>query len=152
MLHAVDGLVFETPFGFQRESTTVSLRAPPEKTGAEADLRPNLVVHRRPAGQAASLADCVAEATKELAESVPGIGRVEAADLRFDDGARGTALAYSFASAVRPGVTVAQLQALRLDGATVTSLTLTTAAKLLTEPRRGEYLKALASARPSGSP
>lgn len=147
MLYGVDGLIIEAPFGFAPESETVCFRAAPSGAGA---LRPNLVFHRRPAARGASLADCAASIVRELSAAVPGIGTIASADLRFADGARGVVLSYEFPAASLAGVSIAQLQALRLDGATLATLAFTVPAPELTGARRAEVLRAFASLGSTG--
>lgn len=145
------GLAFEAPPGFVRESTSVALRATPESGLAEAGLRgpvrPNLLVERRPAPAGASLSQCVAAIQADLVRSIPGLRGFDSLDARFADGATGIVLGYTFPAPRAADVVLAQLQAIRLDGATLTTITITTTLSNLTETRRDQFLRILASAR-----
>ncbi len=144
------GLAFEAPPGFRRESTTVTLRVAPgagfDEAGLRSPVRPNLIVNRRPA-PAAGLAACVARVEEDLLRTIPGIRAIDAADVRFADGAVGVVLGYTYPAPRVAGVILCQLQALRLDGETLSSLTVTTTLSHLTETRRDQFLKVLVSAR-----
>jgi hypothetical protein len=146
--HSIDGVVFDAPAEFVREETMVSLRVP-ASGGAkdpriEHPVRPNLVVHRRPAAAGSDLARIAASTGADLARSLPGLSPIESVDLIFADGVKGLLLAYSFPAP--KGLRVCQLQALRLDGGMVTSLTVSTEQALLTDAVRVAYVRALASA------
>ncbi len=144
----VDGILIEAPAKFVKEETMVSLRVPARAGTKDAriqnPLRPNLIVHRRLAGARADLAAVVARTREELARSIPGLSPVESADVAFDDGVTGVLLAYSFPAP--KGLRVCQLQALRLDDGTVTSLTVTAEQSQMTEAAKKAFLRALASA------
>ena len=146
---AVEGISFEPPPGLEREEVMASFRVP-AKAGlrdarVEHPIRPNLVVHRRPAKPGSDLAAVVASVREQLVKSLLGMSPIESADITFADGAKGVLLAFSFPAP--QGLSCAQLQALRLDGGTVTSLTMTTEESHLTPGDRDAYLKALGSAK-----
>jgi hypothetical protein len=142
-------LEVEAPAGFVPEETMTTLRVPAAQglndPRTTTPVRPNLVVHRRPLEGKSELALEVARTRKELSTSVPGISRVESADMTFADGVAGVVLAYSMAAP--KGLEVCQLQALRLDGKMLTTLTISTERSHLDDARKAEYLRALASAR-----
>lgn len=152
---SVAGLAFEPPTGFRPEVTTVTLRVPEGSGFSEpplaAPVRPTLVVERRPA-PAAGLVECVAHAEAELARAIPGLTGFDAVDVRFADGAVGVVIAYAFPAPRVADVVLCQLQALRLDAGKLTCLTLTTTRSGLTETRRDQYVRILASAHLAGDP
>jgi len=146
------GVRVEPPAGFALEETMVSLRVPAaegyrdERT--QTPVRPNLVIHRRPAvGADGDLSRAVARVRAELHGSVPGLSAVESEDIRFADGAHGVLLAYVMPAP--KGLEICQLQALRLDGGTLTTLTISTERAHLTDERKVAYVRALLSAAPA---
>lgn len=151
MLTNVDGIRFEAPESFVREETMVSLRVPEEqgmsdpRTGTP--IRPNVVVHRRPE-RVADLSRVTARIRAELATAIPGLSPIEAADVTFTDGRPGVLLAYAMPAP--KGLEICQLQAMRIDGGVLTTLTISTEKKALTPERKNAYVKSLVSARLSG--
>jgi hypothetical protein len=149
MSGVIGDLRIDLPDGFAPEEVMATYRLPLEQGYQDprsgTPIRPNLVVHRRPDESGGDLPRVVANVQGDLATSVPGLSRVESADIAFSDGAAGVLLAYSMPAP--RGLEIAQLQALRLDGDTVTSLTISTEREQLTDERRAAYIAALASAR-----
>jgi hypothetical protein len=145
--HTIDGVSFDAPGEFVREETMVSFRVPAsagaKDARADSPIRPNFVIHRRPAAPGADLAKVVAGTGTDLARSLQGMSPIESADVFFADGAKGVLLAYSFPAP--KGLRVCQLQALRLDHGTVTSITASTEAALLTDAVKEKYLRAMSS-------
>jgi hypothetical protein len=89
----------------------------------------------------------VARIQEELRRSIPGISGIDCVDARFADGRDGVILGYSFPAPRVGGVILCQLQAARLDDGVLSTLTLTTTLAQLTESRRDQFIRILASAR-----
>ncbi|MHC4393505.1 MAG: hypothetical protein ACYS22_19600 [Planctomycetota bacterium] len=147
-MNQVGQLRFDPPNGFLSEEVMATFRVPSsdgfEDPRSSTPIRPNLVVHSRPDESRGDVSRLLATVHGELAV-MPGISRIETGDLTFADGTVGVLLAY-----VMPApndLEIAQLQALRIDGDTATSLTISTERAQLSEELKATYLEALASAR-----
>ncbi|MHC4393686.1 MAG: hypothetical protein ACYTFT_16010 [Planctomycetota bacterium] len=99
-------------------------------------------MHRRPDNSGGDLAVAVAKVQKELVTSVTGITPIESADVTFADGTTGVLLAYAMPAP--RGLEICQFQGLRLDGGTLTTLTISTGKDQLTPELKEAYVKAIA--------
>jgi hypothetical protein len=140
---------FDPPAGFVHEEVVASWRVPPAPGAsdprlmhAQAAVRPNLTVTRVQI-EDTNLESIVARTSDELMARIQGIQGIEAAQIEFADGVRGVMIEYAFPVMQ---LVVVQMQAMRIDGRTLTTLVLCTEASRFTADVRRQWLESLTSA------
>ncbi len=153
MTQNVPGFRFAPPAGFEAQEWMVTLSGPavedlkdPRMLQKQHPVRPNLILHRRTVGASPSLDLLCGEVCAELLSGVEGMQNLNTAPFPFEDGVQGRLVSFDFG--VKLGA-VRQFQAMRLDGAVFTTLTLTVDAATLSDRTRDGYLKSLSA---MGSP
>ena len=127
----------------------MSFRAPPPDVKSplllnkQLTVRPNLMVHRRPAKGTVEL--LCGEICAELVSSIPGMESLVTGHFKFADGVQGMLVSFDFPAG--GDARVRQLQAMRLDVEQLTTLTLSIDATTLNDASYQRYLASLASAR-----
>jgi hypothetical protein len=146
---SLEQLHFDPPADFVHEEVVSSWRAPlapnlndPKLMQPQAAVRPNLTVTRVQV-EHPDLAAIAARAADELLDRIKGVQGLRTTELEFADGAKGLLLEYAFPLM---GFTVVQLQAMRIDGDTLTTLVLCTEASRLTDAVHAQYIASLKSA------
>lgn len=146
----VHGLNFAPPKDFDVSEVMVTLRGPDTSALREAralqpqfPIRPNLIVHRRPAPDGAELDLLTAEMCAELLTTVDGIKDLKTDELTLADGAAGRLVSFDFPAG--KAMTVRQFQAVRLDDAALWTMTLTLDSASLTDELWSAYETALKS-------
>ncbi len=147
---SLEGLQFDPPADFVHEEVVSSWRVPlknevkdPKLLQAQAVVRPNLTVTRVQVDEP-DLEAITARACHELMERIQGVQGVRATQIVFADGKNGMLVEYAFPVM---SFTVVQMQALRVDDHTLTTLALCTEASRMTNEVRDEYVKSLQSAK-----
>jgi hypothetical protein len=147
------GLAFDPPAEFLPDEQLVSFRAPPPDLKSpmllnkQLTVRPNLMVHRRPAG--GSIEMICGEICAELVSAIPGMDNLVTGHFAFADGVQGMLLSFDFPA---NDARVRQFLAMRIDNGMLTTLTLSVDGATLNEAAQKRYLGSLASARAEGSP
>lgn len=119
----------------------------PRALQVQMEVRPNMIAQRRTVPQDSNLGTLVAKVVADLVRHVKGISTVDTSDFAFADGAAGHLLKYTI-----PGpmdFKLAQMQAARLDGNVLTTVTITNEVSRMNEAVLSEYLVTLASAKPA---
>ncbi|MBI5498433.1 MAG: hypothetical protein HY904_25755 [Deltaproteobacteria bacterium] len=147
------GIQFNPPPEFGVDEVMLTLKgAPvaglkdPRMLQKQTPVRPNLIIHRRVVGSAATVEMLCGEVCAELVSAVDGIKGLGTQAFAFDDGGRGMLVVFDFPAGTL--ATVRQFQALRLDAGVLTSLTLTVDSTTLNDTLRELYLRSLASMKP----
>jgi hypothetical protein len=150
---SLENLHFVPPADFVHEEIVSSWRAPvapglsdPKLMQPQAVVRPNLTVTRVQV-ETPDLAAIAARAADELLERIKGIQGLRTTELQFSDGVKGVLLEYAFPVMQ---FTVVQLQAMRIDGDTLTTLVLCTESSRLTDSVHAQYVASLKSAAVKG--
>jgi hypothetical protein len=146
---SLEGLRIQVPADFVQEEVVASWRVPsapdlkdPRLMQTQAVVRPNLTVTRVPAN-GHDLEGVAARSCEELMQRIEGIKGVKASEVVFADGKQGVLLEYAFPVM---SFTVVQMQAMRIDDDTLTTLALCTEASRLTDAVHDSYVKSLLSA------
>lgn len=147
-----EGLSFDPPFEVDRASATTTLVSTvggakdPRALRSVDPVRPNVVVDRRRLAKGATLEALAAICRREVSEAVESYRVVSADPLRFADGVEGLAVCYE----LRAGpYLLLQTQAVRVDGDTGTTLTITSSAAVPNE-QRSRFFNSLRSMRIDG--
>ena len=114
----------------------------PRAMQTQTAVRPNLIAHKRPS-QGADIEMLTAEMCAELLTSIENIEDLATDGLTFADGNEGRLVSFTFPAG--KVMRVRQYQALRLDGETLTSLTLTVDGATLTDALLETYISSLKS-------
>ncbi len=145
----VPPLPFDAPPQFELSEVMVSFRGPdtaglkePRAMQRQFPIRPNLIMHRRPAPDA-NLEMLTAEMCAELLTTIDGIKDLSTEALTFADGAEGSLVSFDFPAG--KAMTVRQYQAVRVDEGQLSTLTLTLDSSTLNETSWATYQKTLAS-------
>lgn len=143
------GLQFTPPSEFAPDEFMVTMRGPPvgnlkdpRMPQKQFPVRPNLIVHRRVTGAAASLGLLCSEICAELVGSIPAMKDLHAEPFGFDDQATGMMVVFDFPAGK---ATVRQFQAMRLDNGVLTTLTLTVDSTTLTDALKAGYYRSMAT-------
>lgn len=142
-------LPFSPPNGFDLGEVMFSFRGPevsdlkdPRAMQTQTAVRPNLIAHKRPAS-GADIEMLTAEMCAELLTSIDNIEDLATDGLTFSDGNEGRLVSFTFPAG--KVMRVRQYQALRLDGETLTTLTLTVDGATLTDGRLETYMSSMKS-------
>lgn len=144
------GLAFSPPNGFEVSEVMVTLRGPdvsalrePRAMQPQFPIRPNLIVHRRPSPEGATLEMLTAEMCAELLTTIDGLQDLNTEALKFSDGEDGGLVTFNFPAG--KAMTVRQFQAVRIDGAQLSTMTLTVESSTLNDAAWAGYQATLAS-------
>jgi hypothetical protein len=145
-------LTLAPPAGFVTDEVVTTWRLPaepaplkdPKVMQFQAAVRPNLVAVQRRVAPGTTVAELGAQTCAELARHVEGLSPIETTAFTFQDGSAGVMLRYTMP--VHQRFSVAQLQALRIDGDVSTLLTLSTEASRLDDATLKAYVACLAAA------
>lgn len=147
---AIHELPFEAPAGFEVSEVMLTLKGPavddlvdPRMLQKQRAIRPNLIVHRRPIADAATLDLVVAEMCAELLTSIPSLQDLKTTPFTFADGAKGSVVQFDFAAG--KAAAVRQFQAVRVDAGALVTLTLTVDHTTLNDATLARYMQSLAS-------
>ena len=151
------GLDITPPADFLAEELTLCWRvaAPssplkdPRAMQVQMEVRPNMIAQRRTVAGASDVGTVVAKVVADLVRHVKGISTVDTTEFAFADGQEGLLLKYTI-----PGpmdFQLAQMQAARLDGDILTTVTITNEVSRLNEDVVAGYLQTLASTAPSAT-
>jgi hypothetical protein len=145
----MDGLNFDPPADFVHEEVVSSWRVAakpqlkdPKLLQPQAQIRPNLTITRVHV-EVPDLAGLAATSCDELMRRIDGIHGIKTTEIKFADGVDGLMLEYAFPALQ---FTVVQIQAMRVDGNTLTTMTMCTEASRLTDDVHEQYLQCLRSA------
>jgi len=143
-------LNFDAPEGFTHSELMVTFKGPditalrePRAMQSQFPIRPNLIVHKRAAAAGATVEMLAAEMCAELLTSIDGLKDLNTEAFTFSDKSEGRLVSFDFAAG--KAMTVRQFQAIRLDGAMVSTVTLTLDSAALNEEIWHTYKSALAS-------
>jgi hypothetical protein len=146
---SLENFHFDPPSGFVHEEVVSSWRVPlapglndPKLMQPQAAVRPNLTITRVDAG-GSDLEAITARTCDELMARIKGIQGIKASELEFADGARGVLIEYAFPVMQ---LVVVQMQAMRIDGRTLSTMVLCTESSRFTAEVRGQWVKSLSSA------
>jgi hypothetical protein len=144
------GLSFEPPAEFDVSEVMITLRGPDTSALKEAralqpqfPIRPNLIVHRRPAPEGGELDLLAAEMCAELLTTVEGIKDLKTEEVTLKDDAPGRLVSFDFPAG--KAMTVRQFQLLRLDADALWTMTLTLDSASLTDELWASYEGSLLS-------
>jgi hypothetical protein len=144
------GLTFAPPPGFETSEVMVSMRGPdvsalkePRAVQSQFPIRPNLIVHRRPAPKDASLEMLAGEMCAELLTTIDGLKDLNTEPITFSDGAEGSLVSFDFPAG--KAMTVRQFQAIRLAGEELWTMTLTVDSATLNDASWAPYKATLTS-------
>jgi hypothetical protein len=154
---AMSTLKFDPPAEYVQEELMTSWRVPyepnlkePRLLQTQVPVRPNLVVHRRRVDEEQNLADVASLICDQLMRSIEGLSQIATSELVFRDGVNGLLLEFSFPA--MGNYRVVQLEALRLDGDVLTTMTLCTEMSRITADEQQRLRACLASATLGGTP
>lgn len=150
------GLSYEAPAGFEPVEVMVTLKGPPvddlkdpRALQKQFPIRPNLILHRRGVQPGASVDMLCGEICAELVSSISGLSNLLTGPFSFADGAEGMLVSFDFPAG--KAATVRQFQAMRLDGETFTTATLTVDASTWTDARQEQLFGSIASIAAPGA-
>ncbi len=145
----LEGLQFDPPAGFIQEEVVASFRVAvppglndPKVMQPQAAVRPNLTVTRAEV-EDPDLEAIAARTSDDLLARIAGIQGLKVSELQFSDGVRGVLIEYAFPVMQ---FTVVQMQAMRVDGHTLTTLVMCTESSRFTDSVRDTYVESLGSA------
>jgi hypothetical protein len=144
------GLPFEPPTNFDVSEVMVTLRGPDTAALREGralqpqfPVRPNLIVHRRPAPAGAELDLLTAEMCAELLTTIDGLRDLKTDEVTLRDETPGRMVSFDFPAG--KAMTVRQFQVVRLDADTLWTMTLTVDSAILTDELWASYEQTLLS-------
>lgn len=148
----IHGLTLNLPEGFSADEVMVTLKGPPAShlkdprmLQKQHPVRPNLIIHRRLINGEADVELLCGEICAELVSAIDGMQNLSTKSFAFADGAQGMLVSFDFPV---KQATVQQHQALRLDGAVFTTLTLTVDASTFNDKSKEDYFSTMKSVQP----
>lgn len=143
-------LQFELPDNFSSDEVILSFRAPAPTLNTKLTLnkqlavRSNLLVHRRMLDSETTIEMVCGEVCAELVSSIPSLENLASSRFEFADGAQGMLVLFDFAAGDQ--ARVRQYQAMRLDGVSLSTLTLSVDGTTLDQAQHNQYLNLLSRA------
>ena len=144
------GLTYDAPAGFEPVEVMVTLKGPavddlkdPRALQKQYPIRPNLILHRREVRPGATVDMLCGEVCAELVSSISGLSNLLTGPFEFSDKSEGMLVTFDFPAG--KAATVRQFQAMRLDGDSFTTATLTVDASTWSDAREEQLFGSIAS-------